>query len=88
MNKLTTHARVRVRERFGGFNRQEVKDIIKRIRGGRAKLIRRQSGTISVYDVEHNEQLLRVVYSSSSGNIITIYESGSLLLSNRWGLCC
>jgi hypothetical protein len=66
------HAKRRARERYGiAFNSQMNKNLIAQIQRGEARLVRRQSQRVSVWDVEIAGGPARVVYDRDRKQIVT-----------------
>ncbi len=66
------HARKRFKKRFQiDINDNQYIQIINKIQKGRAEFIRRQSNRVSVWDVDFEGKLIRVVYDKKTTAIVT-----------------
>ena len=66
------HFKQRCLNRFGtSISSKSIDKIIEEIRGGRAKLIRRRSLRVATYEVEYNDQKIKVVYDKQRKTLVT-----------------
>tara|TARA_Y100000310_G_scaffold56232_1_gene51667 strand:+ start:58605 stop:58922 length:318 start_codon:yes stop_codon:yes gene_type:complete len=66
------HFQQRCFDRFGtSIGKKGRKKIISDIQSGKAKCIKKQSLRVSVFEVEHNGNKMRVVYDKQRKNLVT-----------------
>jgi len=66
------HARKRFLKRFEiDLNDNQYMQLVNRIQKGRAELVRRQSNRVSIWDIEFEDQMIRVVYDKRTKAIVT-----------------
>lgn len=72
------HARRRSAERFGVCLTSEAeREIVEKIRSGRATFIRRQSNRVSLFGVIFAGKETVVVYDRSRGTVVTLIPRGA-----------
>jgi hypothetical protein len=70
------HAKRRALERYGlGLGRSDIAEVVKKIQAGEAVFVEKQSGRVSVWDVEVGGKTARVVYDKLRKNIATFLPS-------------
>ena len=70
-NRHRKHAERRLRERLG-FNKQDYQEILGMVKSRQYKVVEVQSNTRSVYELTYKDEVLRVVYSKASKQIVTV----------------
>lgn len=66
------HAKKRLQQRFGiNINRHEYQELVKQIKCGRAKFLKRESNRVTLFLVEWQGRYIRVVYDGIRKNIVT-----------------
>ena len=66
------HARKRFEARFDvSLNENQYTQMINRIKKGKAKFVQRQSNRVSLWDIEFEGHLIRVVYDKKTSAIVT-----------------
>jgi len=66
------HARRRFLNRFDiDINDNQYIQLVNKIQKGRAELVRRQSNRVSIWDLEFEGQMIRVVYDKKTKAIVT-----------------
>ena len=75
------HARRRFKDRFDiSLNDNQYKQLINRIKKGKATFVRRQSNRVSLWDIDFEGHLIRVVYDKKTSVIVTaLYPDGQPL---------
>lgn len=75
------HARRRFKARFDiSLNDNQYKQIVNRIKKGRADFVRRQSNRVTIWDLDFEGQLIRVVYDKKTSAVVTaLYPDGKPL---------
>lgn len=75
------HAKRRFADRFEiSLNDNEYLQLVNKIQKGNAEFVERQSNRVTVWDVEHAEKTIRVVYDKRTKVIVTalpIYDLGN-----------
>ena len=70
--RLHQHAKKRACERYGiTVNTNDLKDTIKDIHNGKAKIIEKKSCRVTLFEVELNGKTCRVLYDKNRKRIIT-----------------
>jgi hypothetical protein len=73
---MTAHAKRRFMLRYGRcLSKALTESIIGKIQKGQAFCVEKQSNRVSIFDVEHEEQIIRVVYDRTRKVIITALHS-------------
>ena len=75
------HARRRFKDRFDiSLNGNQYKQLINRIKKGKADFVKRQSNRVSLWDIDFEGHLIRVVYDKKTSAIVTaLYPNGEPL---------
>lgn len=72
------HARRRFKQRFDiSLNDNQYMQLINRIKNGKGEFVKRQSNRITIWDLEFEGELIRVVYDKKTTAIVTaLYPEG------------
>ena len=72
------HARRRFKQRFDiSLNDNQYMQLINRIKNGKGEFVKRQSNRITIWDLEFEGELVRVVYDKKTTAIVTaLYPEG------------
>ena len=66
------HARRRFDQRFDiSLNDNQYIQLVNRIKKGKGTFVRRQSNRVTIWDIEFEENLIRVVYDKKTSAIVT-----------------
>lgn len=77
------HAKRRAEERFGlKLNRDDYRELVLKIRGGKAEFLGRESLRLTHWAVEWSGQSMHAVYDSKRHNVVTVMYPGSTFASN------
>jgi len=66
------HARLRFDGRFGiQLNDNEYLQLVNKIQKGNAEFVERQSNRVTIWNIEHNNKIIRVVYDKRTKVIVS-----------------
>lgn len=67
-----THFKRRLKQRYGlNIGKEGIKKIIDMIKNGNAEFVEKQSNRISIFNVEYEEEKIRVVYDKNRKNLVS-----------------
>ena len=76
------HARRRFEARFDiSLNSNQYTQLVNRIKKGKAEFVRRQSNRVTLWDIEFEGNLIRVVYDKKTSAIVTALYPDRLTLA-------
>jgi len=69
---LVRHAKIRARERYGiSLDENKMRSIVRKIQMGHATFLKKQSNRVSIYLIEVDGQMMRVVYDKLRKVLVT-----------------
>lgn len=84
---MRAHTKLRLAQRYGlHATGADIFQMAKRVAHGQATLLSRQSKTVALWQLEHQGQLIRVVFDSRSRSILTalpLEDSAGFMAAKR-----